>query len=485
MNIKFLTGKHIFSISFFLIVAAILPSCKNSSEHTVTRLDDDTLKALENAEGLYKEYCSGCHGNEIQIFVNRSWRYGTDETELYNTISRGVEDDGMPAFEESFTEQQINDLVTYIQYHIVNLNRYEFDDDFSVSDTFAAAQFNYYLEEVAIGFNIPWGMAFFPDGGFLVTDKSGTLWKVANSGEKIEISGVPAVVDYSQGGMLDVEVHPDFTSNNYIYLSYSKLSSQNRSLATTAVSRFVLKDGVLTDSQLIFEALPYATTRHHYGSRLEFDDNGYLYITVGDRGARDVNPQDLSKLPGKVHRVNDDGSIPPDNPFIDKEGAVRSIFSYGHRNQQGMVKNPFTGEMWTHEHGPKGGDEINIVRSGLNYGWPIISYGINYDGSIFTEYTEMEGMEEPLHYWVPSIAPSGMDFVSSDKYPGWEGALLVGSLKYKYLNLCYISGESVTAEELLLKGIGRLRNVKQGSDGFIYLAKESPGVIYRIIPLSK
>jgi len=217
---------------------------------------------------------------------------------------------------------------------------------------------------------------------------------------------------------------------------------------------------------------------------MEFDREGYLYFSVGDRGNRDRNPQTLDNHCGKIHRVNDDGSIPEDNPFAGTEGAMASIYSYGHRNPQGVIMHPETGEIWTHEHGPRGGDEINVINPGKNYGWPVISYGINYDGTIFTSSTEEEGMEQPLHYWVPSIAPCGMDFITGDRYPQWEGNLLVGSLKYQYLNMCVIKDGKVVSEEMLLKNIGRLRNVKMGPDGYIYVGVEEPGTIYRLVPVS-
>ena len=282
-----------------------------------------------------------------------------------------------------------------------------------------------------------------------------------------------AVNGGGQGGLLDIALHPDYDENGWLYLSYSISKEENdETLNTTAVSRYQLKDNSLAEEQLIFEGLPYTKTRHHYGSRLVFDNEGYLFITIGDRGARDVNPQELDLFPGKVHRVHDDGKIPEDNPFVDRANAVKSIYSYGHRNPQGMAKHPETGELWAHEHGPRGGDELNRIKKGGNFGWPIYSYGINYDGTVFTGQTSAEGFEDPVHYWVPSIAPSGMDFVTSDTYPGWKGHLLLGSLKFQYLNLCKLDGNQVVSEEILMKGVGRLRNVKQAPDGFIYVAVE-------------
>ncbi|MEO1450577.1 MAG: PQQ-dependent sugar dehydrogenase, partial [Bacteroidota bacterium] len=295
-----------------------------------------------------------------------------------------------------------------------------------------------------------------------------------------KISGVPNVVAKGQGGLLDLALHPDFDTTPWVYISYSAPDGADK--ATTAVSRYKLKGDALVDGEEIFRASPGVKTRHHYGSRLTFDREGYLFITVGDRGRRDDHPQYLSNHCGKVHRIHDDGRIPADNPFITKAGAQKSIYSYGHRNPQGMALHPETGQIWAHEHGPRGGDELNRIQKGLNYGWPVISYGINYSGTTFTELTAQQGMEQPELYWVPSIAPSGMSFVAGDRYPGWKGDIMAGSLRFKYLNRIDMDGEIVVGEELLLKNIGRVRNVQQGPDGYIYVAIEKPGAILRILP---
>jgi len=231
---------------------------------------------------------------------------------------------------------------------------------------------------------------------------------------------------------------------------------------------------------VLYKATPNTTKGQHFGSRIAFDNKGYLYFSIGERGNRDENPQDITRDGGKIYRLNDDGSIPSDNPFVNKEGAKTAIYSYGHRNPQGLLKHPKTGEIWNHEHGPKGGDEINIVKKGANYGWPVITYGVNYSGTDITDKTEMEGMEQPIHYWVPSIAPSGMAFITSDKYKGMEGDLLVGSLKFQYLEHLIMDGNKVVDRVKLLPEIGRVRDVKEGPDGYIYIAVEGKG-IYKLV----
>ena len=334
------------------------------------------------------------------------------------------------------------------------------------------------LELITDELEIPWGMDFLDNGDIIVTEKNGLIFRIDRNDKLIKIEGGPKSTETGQGGLLDVQLHPNFIENRWIYFSYNKKKNNK---FTTAVSRFEFDNDNLKNEKLIFEALPYSNKRLHFGSRLEFDKEGYLYITVGDRGSRDINPQDLSRHAGKVHRIYDNGDIPKDNPFYDKKNAIKSIFSYGHRNPQGMILNPFTNEIWTHEHGPRGGDEINIINKGLNYGWPVITYGINYSGTIITNEKKKEGMEQPLHYWVPSIAPSGMVFFFFCLYPSLNGNLLIGSLKFEYLHLCIMKGSEVISEHRLFEDM-RVRNVKQRSDGYIFFSVEEPGRIYKILP---
>ncbi|MBF8150738.1 PQQ-dependent sugar dehydrogenase [Winogradskyella sp. F6397] len=321
----------------------------------------------------------------------------------------------------------------------------------------------------------PWGFTFLPDESILITEKSGDLIHFKN-GKKITISGLPEIYDRGQGGLLDVILHPNFKENNWIYLSYASESGGD-SGGNTAIARAQLKEHSLTNLEVLYKATPNTTKGQHFGSRLIFDDDGYLYFTIGDRGNRDENPQDITRDGGKVYRINDDGTIPQDNPFVNEPNAKTAIFSYGHRNPQGMSIHPKTRQIWTHEHGPRGGDEVNIIQPGKNYGWPIISYGINYSGTSFTDITEKEGMEQPLHYWDPSIAPSGMAFINSDKYGDWDGSLLVGSLKFQYLDKCTLKGDKVIKEERLLDGLGRIRSINQGPDGYIYVGVENLGIV--------
>lgn len=275
----------------------------------------------------------------------------------------------------------------------------------------------------------PWGFTFLPDNSMLITEKEGKLIHFKND-RKTEINNLPEIYVRGQGGFMDIELHPNYKDNGWIYFTYASAKG-NGTGGNTSLMRAKLQNNQLVNKQVLYKATPNTRRGQHFGSRIAFDKENHVYFSIGDRGNTDVNPQDITKDGGKIYRLNDDGSIPKDNPFTNKNGAKKAIYSYGHRNPQGMEINPFTNEIWSHEHGPQGGDEINIIKKGKNYGWPVVSYGINYNGTKFTNKTFAPGMERPIHYWTPSIAPSGMAFINSDKYGNWKGNLLVGSLKFQ------------------------------------------------------
>lgn len=462
-------------------------SCEQGNSQAASDATEVTVdSAMIRSELVYQTYCASCHGEQMVAFADRRWRHGNERDSLIASISNGYTEAGMPSWGGVLADSQISEMAEYILTGIEHVEQYGFEEIALTSDTFTTEELTFSLDTVAAGFNIPWGMAILPTGEMLVTEKKGTLYLVSPSGEKTVVEGSPAVRYDTQGGLLDVVLHPDFETNQWVYLSFSDFTVEaGDTLSGTAVNRYTYENGKLTEPVEIFKGIPYTTMRYHYGSRIAFDDQGYLYVTASDRAAREVNPQDLSNPKGKIHRINDDGSIPEDNPFVGNDSAFQSIYSYGHRNAQGMVWHQAAGKLYAHEHGPRGGDEINLIRKGINYGWPVISYGINYDGTSFTTLLEQEGMEQPLHYWVPSIAPSGMAFVESDKYPGWEGDLMVGSLRYKYLNRVVMDGDEVIHEEPLMKNIGRLRNVILGPDGYLYISVESPGYVFRLMPLGE
>ena len=338
------------------------------------------------------------------------------------------------------------------------------------------------LATVASGLEAPWGLAFLPDGRMLVTERPGRLRYVSADGKlSAPLDGVPKVFAVGQGGLLDVALDPGFADNRTIYLSFSEPVDGK---ARTAVARARLGADRLEDVRVIFRQEPAIDARHHFGSRLVFDREGRLYVTMGDRGSQRDSAQDLGTHIGTVVRINTDGSVPAGNPFAGREGAKPEIWSYGHRNIQGAALHPSTGELWTHEHGPRGGDEVNIARAGLNYGWPVITYGREYHGPKIGEGTAKAGMEQPLHHWVPSIGPSGMAFYTADAIPGWKGSLLVGALaSMQVARLEFGPDDKVKHEERIAIG-ERVRDVRQGPDGAVYLLTDmGPGS--RIVRLTR
>lgn len=338
---------------------------------------------------------------------------------------------------------------------------------------------NYTFETVASDIETPWGMTWLPDGTLLVTEKSGILYHIKKN-TKTKIKNIPKVYSNGQGGLLDIALHPDYAKNGWIYMTYSSDEGEGDG-GHTKLIRAKLVNGSLTQIESLYKATPNTTKGQHFGSRIVFDNEGYLYFSIGERGDHFINPQDIKRDGGKIYRLNDDGSIPKDNPFVGKPGAKEAIYSYGHRNPQGMAKHPTTGAIWTHEHGPQGGDEINVIKKAANYGWPVVTYGIDYDGSNISKEKEKPGIEKPIYYWIPSIAPSGMAFVTSNIYPNWKGHLLVGSLKFQYLELVKLEGNKVIGRQKIATDIGRVRNVAQGPDGYVYMAVEGKGIL-KIIP---
>ena len=337
---------------------------------------------------------------------------------------------------------------------------------------------NYEIELVFEDKNIIWSIEFFEDNSILAAVKSGSIFHYKD-GEKTEIKGLPEIYLRGQGGLMDLAFHPNFKENKWLYFSYASEYEGEKGGNTTIARAKLIKDS-LEDLEILYKGTPNSTKGQHFGGRLEFDNEGYLYFAIGDRGNRNVNPQDLSLDGGKIYRINDDGSIPMDNPFFDTPNARKAIYSYGHRNPQGMFKHPLTGKIWTNEHGPRGGDEINIIRKGKNYGWPKITYGINYSGTTITKNKSLPGMEQPLYYWLPSIAPSCFEYISSDMYPNWKGSLLAGALVFKYVERIGLKDDKVVYRSKIAEGLGRPRDVKQGPDGLIYVAIENKGV-YKIL----
>ncbi|MBL7873336.1 MAG: PQQ-dependent sugar dehydrogenase [Cyclobacteriaceae bacterium] len=337
------------------------------------------------------------------------------------------------------------------------------------------------LESITTELQRPWGMAFLPDGRAMVTEKDGEI-RIIKDGKLLEekISGVPEVFNNGQGGLLDIQLHPDYAKNGWIYISYAKPDGTKG--GATTIARVKLQGNAFTNVEELFMAQPSSPSGAHFGSRIVFDGKGYIFFSCGERGKME-NAQDITNHLGKIMRLHDDGRVPKDNPFVNKVGAKPEIWSYGHRNPQGLYYDKATSTLWDGEHGPKGGDELNKVEKGKNYGWPVITYGINYDDKPITDITKKDGMEQPVRYWVPSIAPCGMTMVTSDKYPNWKGNFLVGALSFQLVARVEVANGKFVAEERILEKIGRVRHVVQSPDGYIYVLTENPGTISKLVPV--
>ena len=450
------------------------------------------LQTPQPAATLYAQYCAGCHGPNLRggsatSLIDDEWKNGSDDASISRVILDGVPGTPMAPFKGVLDELAVRQLVFHIrQQAVAAKGRPQLNvepDGFVLKSERQTVR----LEVVAKGLETPWAIAFLPDGRMLVTERPGRLRVVDKGGEPgAPVSGIPEVWARQDGGMFDVEVHPAFARTGWIYLSYAEPGPNGTSM--TAIVRGRLKDNAWMDQQVIYKAPPelFDAANVHYGSRFVFDREGRLFYSIGDRGkAQDA--QDLSKPAGKIHRVNDDGSAPKDNPFVDRSGAMASIWSYGHRNPQGLAFDD-SGRLWSSEHGPRGGDELNVVERGANYGWPVVSHGLEPG----ITRSEQDGMRSPLAYWNPSIGPAGIMHASSDRYPGWRGSLFLSALAGQHLRRLETDGGRVTRQEIVFDQFGRVRDIVTGPDGLFYVSVNLPGqrlsdttagVIVRLVPL--
>jgi aldose sugar dehydrogenase len=442
----------------------------------------------QKGEELYGLFCASCHGPELNegsggSLVDGVWKHGAgDAAFLAQVIQAGLPDHGMPGFGAVLDAPRVDALTAFILARVAEGTQVEpVRQEAAISAPTA-----FRLETVVEGLEIPWSLAFLPgDEGMLIAERGGQL-RLARAGrlDPRPILGIPEVRAHSQGGLLVVQAHPDSAKNGWIYLAYSE--PVEGGAAMTTIVRGRIRDHRWTEQETIYRAAPehFQKPGHHYGVRLVFDA-GYLYFGIGDRGSQN-QAQDLALPQGKIHRLHDDGRVPVDNPFVNTPGALPSIWSYGHRNPQGLIARPGTTgaglELWETEHGPRGGDELNRVYPGENYGWPVVTYGINYNGTPISERTEAPGMRGPVLQWTPSLAVCGLDFYSGEGFPAWRGDLLVGALVAQELRRVRVEGERFVEQEVLLKDQGRVRSVHTGPDGFIYLALEGPGRIARLVP---
>ncbi|MCC6796966.1 MAG: PQQ-dependent sugar dehydrogenase [Candidatus Hydrogenedentes bacterium] len=439
-----------------------------------------------NGEALYKQFCAQCHGPNLQggnaqSMVDGVWQFGAGKGYVTRNIKHGITNLGMPAYESSMTDKQINAVAEYI------LNTEKSAGAVKPAPPAEVQTVDYHVkvDQWVQDLDDPWGIAFPDAQTVLITEKAGKLRFVKNGMlDSNAIAGTPEVLAEGQGGLMDVAVDPGYAKNGWVYLAFSHALPAEAGSPRPAMTKIVrgkIADDKWTDEQTLFEAPreSYLPSRVHYGCRIVFDDQGHLYFAIGERGFQD-HAQDLTRPNGKVHRIKTDGSIPKDNPFRKKKGAIPSIYSYGNRNAQGLAVHPENGYLWETEHGPMGGDEINVIESGKNYGWPVVTYGRNYTGQLVSELTEKDGIDAPALYWNPSIAVCGVDFYNGGQFPKWKNALLVTALKDEELRVVIVKDKRVLHEELILKNIGRARDVGVGPDGAIYLVTNNPGAVLKL-----
>ena len=436
------------------------------------------------APASYTQFCSSCHGPEGRDFVGRTWKLGSTPEDIERVIREGYELLGMPAYGDVMDDEAVAELTAYVLDRAATERSFKPEAPAVTVTDDLTVRANVLVD----GLETPWGMDFLNDTTLLITEREGRIWH-CEAGRMTEVTGGPTDIHVrGQGGLLDVMHWEDpERGTEWVYLTYSKDEPGNDKRSATALVRAEWRADAkaLGPLEELFVALPYEGTHHHYGSRVGIGGDGKLYLTCGERGKRDVHPQTLTTSPGKVHRFNMDGSVPNDNPYVGQDGAVPSIWSWGHRNPQGMFVHPQTGQVWTHEHGPKGGDEINVVQPGRNYGWPVITFGKNYTGTIITRDTAMAGMEQPLHYWLPSIGACGFETIHEGPWPeAWQGDLLAGSLSFEYLERLHLEEGRVAKRDRLLEGVGRVRDIARNPSGDVFVAVEGAGKIFHLVPAS-
>jgi glucose/arabinose dehydrogenase len=474
-------------------------------------------------ETLFTEICAGCHGTDVTggrapSLFDDQWVRGADDDSIARNIENGVPGTEMPPFKTALTEPQIWQLVAYIRTRAATLKgrpAYVPDPD---NQVIKSEKQTFRIEIVTRGIETPWGLAFLPDGRLLVTERPGRL-RIVEKGKLLpeSVKGLPKVWEKQDGGMFDVEVHPQYARNGWIYLSYSETvpgytappaapapatppaaapaqGGRGRGGPPDPPSMTVIVRGKIngnnewTEQQILFRAASdvYSSTNAHYGSRFIFDREGHLFYSLGEKNEMS-HAQDLASPLGKIHRVNDDGSVPKDNPFVNRPGAVPTIWSYGHRNPQGLSWDPVTGKLWESEHGPQGGDEINVIEPGRNYGWGVITSGVQAG---ITKRAQ-EGMESPIVNYTPSIGPSGIVFYTGTRYPGWKNNLFVSGLVGQQLRRLEVGSGTVSHQEVIFNQYGRVHDVVQGPDGYLYvtlqlpgqpMSASTPGMVARLIP---
>ena len=448
-----------------------------------------TCLYAQEGEHVYKTYCAGCHGAQLEgntasTLIKTEWTYGRGRGALIRNITFGIPGTEMIAWNTALNEDEIHAVADYIiaaQETPPNAIR-------PIPEQITTKDYSLKVEKlVEEGISTPWGIEFIDAQHALVTERKGSIrWLVNGRLDPQPVQGLPLTQELKTGGYMDIALDPAYADNGWIYFAFSHTPediSDEYAPAMTKLVRGRIREHQWTDEQTLFEVLDslLVVEGNRWGCRLLFDREGFLYFTIGDM-AQAMASQDKGKAPGKVYRIHPDGTIPEDNPYVNEAGALAAIFTIGNRNVQGLAQHPVTGDIWATEHGPMGGDELNILKKGTNYGWPIITYGVDYSGEIVSEKTHQQDMEQPILQWTPSIAVCPAEFSTSLLFPKWQNNLLVGALAYEELRRLVIENDEVIEQEMILKGYGRVRDIKTAPDGALYVLLNNPDMILRITP---
>lgn len=468
MNTKFFKRLSLFILPFLMIP---LSACS------------------QEVETLYKTYCAGCHGAQLQgnsakTLIKTEWKYGKTKSLITRNITFGIPGTEMAAWNQVLKEDEIKALVQFI-FDAQNTSP---NEERPIPQRISTEKYNLRTEEwVSEHIKTPWAIEFISKDSALVSEKRGLLrWIVEDIPSAEPVKGTPQTQEFRTGGYMDIAIDPDYRMNGWIYLAFSYAPdniTDNMAPAMTKIVRGKIYQNQWTEEQTLFEVPDelLVTEGNRWGCRFLFDHVGDLYFTIGDMGYEE-DAQDPGKPVAKIYRIHPDGSIPQDNPFITQPDALPQIFTVGNRNVQGIAQHPKTGEIWFTEHGPMGGDELNILKKGGNYGWPDITYGVDYDGSVVSKRTAKEGMLQPVLYWNPSIAVCPAEFCTSPLFPEWKNNLFIGALAFEEVRRLPVDGHKVEQQEMILKGYGRVRDLKFGPDGALYVVLNRPDKILRIIP---
>ncbi|HEY6978461.1 MAG TPA: PQQ-dependent sugar dehydrogenase [Chitinophagaceae bacterium] len=446
----------------------------------------------QDGKTIYKTYCAGCHGallqgNTAAKLIKTEWKYGRDRGAIIRNIKFGIKSTDMNGFGKILKDEDINSVADFV----IASQKVPPDAVRPIPNRLTTKDYILKVEKlVTKDINTPWGIEFVDTHRALITERNGGIrWMVDGKLDPEPIKGLPKTYAQSTGGYMDIALDPDYAKNGWVYFAFSESmgnSADKNAAGMTKVVRGKIEDHQWTNEQTLFEVADSLKVAggNRWGCRLLFDRQGYLYFSIGDM-ARAMDSQDPGKPSGKVFRINPDGSIPKDNPFVEKKGALPAVFTIGNRNVQGIALHPVTGQIWATEHGPMGGDELNILRKGANYGWPLITYGVDYSGDIVSRDTKRAGMEQPIVQWTPSIAVCPAEFVTGTLFSKWKNNLLVGALAFEEIRRLVIENNKVTKQEIILKGVGRVRDLKTGPDGALYVLLNNPDMVLRISPEKK